>query len=155
MAVTNEPVVLGMPVQSILVNCWQSFSVSAPFGTHDHIFILYRLLRVLKRGLLFDERALNSTGHSPSTGEWLCCLSLSLNHLLTLCTGWLFSLSGQNLYGDRYIFIHSFMALQTFVGPWPLFQFRNIFFTQTVGLLGRGSARRKATTYTEDNINTE
>jgi hypothetical protein len=28
------------------------------------------------------------------------------------------------------------MALQPFVGPWPLLQFRNIF-TQTVGLLGR------------------
>jgi hypothetical protein len=28
------------------------------------------------------------------------------------------------------------MALQPFVGPWPL-QFLNIFFTQTVGLLGR------------------
>jgi FAD synthase len=29
------------------------------------------------------------------------------------------------------------MALQSFVGPWPLLQFRNLFFTQTVGLLGR------------------
>jgi hypothetical protein len=33
---------------------------------------------------------------------------------------------------------HSSMALQPFVGPWPLLQFRNLFlFTQTVGLLGR------------------
>jgi hypothetical protein len=28
------------------------------------------------------------------------------------------------------------MALQLFVGPWPLFQF--LFYTQLVGLLGRG-----------------
>jgi hypothetical protein len=34
-------------------------------------------------------------------------------------------------------FIHSSMALQPFVGPWRLLQFRN-FFTQTVELLGRG-----------------
>jgi hypothetical protein len=33
-------------------------------------------------------------------------------------------------------FIHSSMALQPFVGPWPLPQFRNLF-TLTVGLLGR------------------
>jgi hypothetical protein len=37
-------------------------------------------------------------------------------------------------------FIHSLMALQPFVGPWPLLQFRN-HFTQTVGLLGRVIAR--------------
>jgi hypothetical protein len=36
----------------------------------------------------------------------------------------------------------------------PLLEFRNLF-TQTVGLLGRESARRKASTYTQDNINTE
>jgi hypothetical protein len=39
------------------------------------------------------------------------------------------------------------MALQSFVGPWPLFQFRNRF-TQSVGLLDGRSARRKAYTYT-------
>jgi hypothetical protein len=33
-------------------------------------------------------------------------------------------------------FIHSSMALQPFVGSWPLLQFRNLF-TQTVGLLGQ------------------
>jgi hypothetical protein len=32
-------------------------------------------------------------------------------------------------------FIHSSMALQLFVGPWPVLQFRDLF-TQTVGLLG-------------------
>jgi hypothetical protein len=36
----------------------------------------------------------------------------------------------------RYSFIHSSVALQPFVGPWPLLQFCNLF-TQTVGLLGR------------------
>jgi hypothetical protein len=29
------------------------------------------------------------------------------------------------------------MALQLFVGPWPLLQFRNLFLTQTIGLIGR------------------
>jgi hypothetical protein len=39
-------------------------------------------------------------------------------------------------------------------GPWPLLlQFLN--HTQSVGLLGWGSARRKAATYTQDNTNTE
>jgi hypothetical protein len=32
------------------------------------------------------------------------------------------------------------MALQTFIGPWPLLQFRNHFFTN-VGLLGRVISR--------------
>jgi hypothetical protein len=47
------------------------------------------------------------------------------------------------------------MSIQPFVGPWPLLQFRNVLLTQTVGLLGRGSARRKDATYTQDNTNTE
>jgi hypothetical protein len=34
-------------------------------------------------------------------------------------------------------FIHSSMVLQPFVRPWPLFFSSVIFFTQTVGLLGR------------------
>jgi hypothetical protein len=33
--------------------------------------------------------------------------------------------------------IHPSMALQPFVGSWPIFQFRNLYM-QTVGLLGRG-----------------
>jgi hypothetical protein len=33
-------------------------------------------------------------------------------------------------------------------GPWPLFQF--LICTQSVGLLGRGSARRKTTTYAQN-----
>jgi hypothetical protein len=43
------------------------------------------------------------------------------------------------------------MALLPFVGPWPLFEFLDLL-TQLVGLLGRGSARRKAATYTQDSI---
>jgi hypothetical protein len=38
-------------------------------------------------------------------------------------------------------------------GPWPLFYI--LINTQSVGLLGRGSARRKATTYAQNNIDTE
>jgi hypothetical protein len=45
------------------------------------MFVLFRLLRVLKWGLLFDKRrGLTTTGHSHSTGEWLCCPSFSLTH---------------------------------------------------------------------------
>jgi hypothetical protein len=33
---------------------------------------------------------------------------------------------------------NSSLALQPFVGPWPLFQFNNLFSMRTVGLLGRG-----------------
>jgi hypothetical protein len=47
------------------------------------------------------------------------------------------------------------MAPQPFVGPWSFFQFLD-FFTQLVGLLGRGgSARRKAATYTQDSKDIE
>jgi hypothetical protein len=35
-------------------------------------------------------------------------------------------------------FFRSSAALQPFVGPWPRLHFRNLFLTQTVGLLGRG-----------------
>jgi hypothetical protein len=45
------------------------------------------------------------------------------------------------------VFIHSSMALQPFVGPWPLFQFRNPVYSRYNSLNG-GSARRKAATYT-------
>jgi hypothetical protein len=39
-------------------------------GIYDHIFVHSRLSRVLKRGLLFDERrGLTTTDHSPSIGE--------------------------------------------------------------------------------------
>jgi hypothetical protein len=43
-----------------------------------------------------------------------------------------------------------YMTLQTFVGPSQLFQFRNL-----LDYLDGGSARRKASTYTQDNTNTE
>jgi hypothetical protein len=43
------------------------------------------------------------------------------------------------------------MALQPFVGPRQLFQFLN---AQLVGPLGRGSALRNASTYTQDNTYT-
>jgi hypothetical protein len=50
------------------------------------------------------------------------------------------------------IIIIIIMALQTFVGPWPLFQFLNLY-TQSLGLLGRGISLRKAATYTQDSTN--
>jgi hypothetical protein len=68
------------PVQFSPVNCWwplpaQSFLVSAPVGTHDHIFVFRRLLRVLKWGLFFGVRCdVTTTGPSPSThslSDWV------------------------------------------------------------------------------------
>jgi hypothetical protein len=46
-------------------------------------------------------------------------------------------------------FIHSSMALQPFVGPWPLLQFRNLF-TQAVGLyLHSGQHKLRINAYTD------
>jgi hypothetical protein len=54
----------------MLVSPAQSFLVSGPVGTHDHIFVLPQILRVLKWGLLFDERrGLTNTGYSISNEE--------------------------------------------------------------------------------------
>jgi hypothetical protein len=44
-------------------------SVSGPIGTYNHIFVLYRLLRILKWDFLFIERSLTITGHSLIPGE--------------------------------------------------------------------------------------
>jgi hypothetical protein len=52
------------------------------------------------------------------------------------------------------IFIHSSMALQPFVGPWPLLQFRN-HFTQTVRLLGRGISPSQRPLHTHRTTQTE
>jgi hypothetical protein len=46
------------------------------------------------------------------------------------------------------------MALQPFVGPWPLFQFLDPIHSLQDSY-GRGSARRKASTYIQNNTNTE
>jgi hypothetical protein len=55
-------------------------------------------------------------------------------------------------YMQFYSFINGSTTL--FLGPGLFFSFVNIF-TQTVGLLGRRTARRKAAIYTQDNTNTE
>jgi hypothetical protein len=46
------------------------------------------------------------------------------------------------------------MALQPFVGPWPLFQFLHLF-KQSAGLLGREISLRKAATCTQNSRNPE
>jgi hypothetical protein len=60
--------------------------------------------------------------------------------------------------GDRgivtIIIIIIIMALQPFVGPWPLLQFLNHIHSRYDSLDG-GSALRKAATYTQDKTNTE
>jgi hypothetical protein len=52
--------------------------ISCPFRTHDHIFVLSKILLVLKRGLFFAKgRGMTTSVHSPSTeGD-------SNGHLLT------------------------------------------------------------------------
>jgi hypothetical protein len=56
----------------------QSNSVSAPAGTHDHIFVLFETFPVLKRGFFFEERSsLTTNGHSPSTGGDSCRNSIT------------------------------------------------------------------------------
>jgi hypothetical protein len=45
------------------------------------------------------------------------------------------------------------MALQPFVGPWQLFKFLDPTHSQQ-GSFDGGSARRKASTYTQNNTNT-
>jgi hypothetical protein len=45
------------------------------------------------------------------------------------------------------------MALQPFVGPWPLFQFFDLLHSRYS--LEEGSARRKASAYTQNNEKTE
>jgi hypothetical protein len=44
------------------------------------------------------------------------------------------------------------LALQPFVGPWPVFQFLNLIQSRYLSL-DVGSAGRKATTYTQNNTN--
>jgi hypothetical protein len=44
-------------------------TVKLGFGSHDHIFVLFKAFTVLKGGFFFEERrGLTTTGHSPSTG---------------------------------------------------------------------------------------
>jgi hypothetical protein len=82
-----------LPLQSSSLNCcWpspaQSSLVSCPFGTHGHIIVLSRLLRVLKWGHYLEERrGLTTTGYSPSTGEWLLALTHSLAPALSAFPG--------------------------------------------------------------------
>jgi hypothetical protein len=97
------------PLQSSPINCcWpssaQSFLVSVSVEAHGHNFVISRLLRVLKWGLLFDEKwGLSTTDHSPSTGEWFCLLILTLSLKFTNSSQWgyvwwvshIYNLSGQ------------------------------------------------------------
>jgi hypothetical protein len=51
-------------------------------------------------------------------------------------------------------FILSWVALHPFIGPWPIFQFRNLY-TQSVDSSDGGSAHRKAAAYTQNSTTTE
>jgi hypothetical protein len=65
-----------------------------------------------------------------------------------------YTMGNAHTYLPTYLPIYLSMALQPFVGPWQLYQFIDLF-SQPVGFLGRGSARRKAATYTKESTNTE
>jgi hypothetical protein len=64
-----------------------------------------------------------------------------------ICYNLLMSLEGRR--SQNVIII----ALQPFVGPWPLFQFLDPI--RSVGLLGRGISPLQSSTYTQNNTNTE
>jgi hypothetical protein len=50
--------------------------LAGPVENHGHIYLHSRLLRILKWGLPFEKRrTLTTTGHSPSTTEWLPTLT--------------------------------------------------------------------------------
>jgi hypothetical protein len=59
-----------------------------------------------------------------------------------------------NIFIDYGIIIIIIMAVRPFVGPWPLLQFVNLFTIDRTQLDGQ-SARHKASTYTQNNTNTE
>jgi hypothetical protein len=50
----------------------------APSGSHDHMFVLSWLLRVLRWGLFDEKRGVTTTGHSSSTGG-VTLLALTLS----------------------------------------------------------------------------
>jgi hypothetical protein len=52
------------------------------------------------------------------------------------------------------LLVYLSMSVQSFVGPWPLFYFLNPIHSREDSLDG-GSARRKATTYKQNNTNRE
>jgi hypothetical protein len=78
--------------------------------------------------------------------SYLVTLILHLKEIVFI----LFLIFGQLANGDA----DTIMALQPFVGPWQLFQFLDPMYSSYDSLNG-GSGRRKASTYTQNNTNTE
>jgi hypothetical protein len=73
----------------------------------------------------------------------LCKLNLYLHDCFYV---WSYYLSSAVRYVEQYVlfFKHSSMALQLFVGPWPLFQFRNPIYSRYHSL-DRGPDRHRTT----------
>jgi hypothetical protein len=63
-------------------------------------------------------------------------------------------LSNTSIFPRAFVFFYLCMALQPFLGSWPLFRFLDLLQSRW-GSLDRGSAPRKAATYTQDSTNTE
>jgi hypothetical protein len=77
----------------------------------------------------------------PTPALWSWLLELFIIYLLKML-----------YYYYYYYYYIIIMALQPFVGPWQLFSV-SWSYTQSVGHLGGGSARRKASVYTQNNTN--
>jgi hypothetical protein len=74
------------------------------------------------------------------------CLSIYLSNYLSICLSIYLS-----TYLSTYLSMCLSMAIEPFVGPWPIFSF---LFLCTVGRTPwRGSARHKASIYTQNNTN--
>jgi hypothetical protein len=58
----------------------------------------------------------------------------------------------EDIFDSEFVYLCLSMTLQSFVGPWPLFQFLNSVHSRLDSLDG-GPARRKAAIYTPNNTN--
>jgi hypothetical protein len=75
--------------------------------------------------------------HVDSNGFWWCCITtLNITKFIRKCS------------------FHSSMALQPFVGPWSLLQFRNLFYTVGMTPWRSDQPVARPSTYKQDNTNT-
>jgi hypothetical protein len=111
-------------------------------AVHAAVLFLQKLI------VISDYRcANNSTTHAKLTGPFKSYAESFFSYLRPSCT----RISFVHLFSH---FIYLPMALWPFFGPWPFFQFPDLFHSQYDSLHG-GAVHRKAATCTHDSINTE
>jgi hypothetical protein len=71
-----------------------------------------------------DSEPMQSNSHLPS---YVCKINCKM--ILPCTYKCLQKSTPVNCFSFIYLFIHLLMTLQPFVGPWPLLQFRNLFYT--------------------------